>query len=287
MYEAFYGLNEGPFGLSPDPKYIFKTDSYLEAISSIRYGIARSKGIIVLVGEVGTGKTMTLRSMLQQISRDILSVYIFNPFLTPEEFFEHLTAGFGLSLTRRPSKPELFRFIGRFLAERHSRGQRTLLIVDEAHGVPTEVLEEIRLLANFETNSEKLLQIILSGQPELRDSLNRPVLRQLKQRISLRCYIKPLELHEVAKYIRFRLKVAGADRVDIFDDDATALIADISQGIPRVINNICDNALLYGFASELRLITRRVIEEVADVLDISPAEMADGLRRGEAAGLAF
>ncbi|MEW6127524.1 MAG: AAA family ATPase [Acidobacteriota bacterium] len=269
MYRDFYQLKKIPFGLTPDPKYLFKTESYLEVTANLKYGVEQSKGIVVVLGEVGTGKTTTLRSMIQQFGHDILSVYIFNPYLTVAEFFELFTDGLKLGLPRTVSKADLLNAIGRTLAIRHSKGLRTVLVVDEAHGLSNALLEEIRLLANFETNSEKLLQVILCGQPELRGLLNQPQLRQLKQRVSLRCKILPLTPPEVNKYIRFRLKTAGAERVDIFEPEAVDLIAQVSLGIPRVINNICDNALLYGYAGGHHHISREVVDEVIDVLDIS------------------
>ena len=183
MYLEFYGLKEAPFGLTPDPRYIFKTESHLEVTATVRYAIEHNKGLVVVTGEVGTGKTTILRAALQQLGDEVLSVYIFNPFLTASEFYEQLAAEFELNLPKKPSKPELLAALGHILALRHSQGLRTVLIVDEAHGLPTSLLEEIRLLLNFETSSEKLLQVILCGQPELHELLNRPSLRQLKQRI--------------------------------------------------------------------------------------------------------
>ncbi len=270
MYLEYYGLKEMPFGLTPDPRYIFKTESHLEMLATVRYAIEHNKGLVVVTGEVGTGKTTTLRAVLQQFSDEVLSVYIFNPFLTASEFFEQLAHEFELDLPKKVSKPEMLAALGQLLATRHSQGLRTVLIVDEAHGLPTALLEEIRLLLNFETSSEKLLQVILSGQPELHEVLNRPALRQLKQRISLRCQIKPLSVFEINKYIRFRLKQAGAANVNLFDNGAIGLIGNVSQGIPRVVNNICDNALLYGYASGAEAITRDIIEEVIEALDLSP-----------------
>ncbi|HXG90743.1 MAG TPA: AAA family ATPase [Blastocatellia bacterium] len=275
MYTEFYGLKEIPFGLTPNPKYIFKTESHLEVVSNLRYCISQSKGLVVVTGEVGTGKTTTLRSVLQQFGPDILSVYIFNPFVTVSEFFELFTGGLNLGLGPRASKAEILNALCMCLAQRHSRGLRTVLIVDEAHGLPPGVLEEIRLLANFETNSEKLLQIILCGQPELREILNQPGLRQLKQRISLRCSIKPLHAYEINNYIRFRLKTAGAERANIFDPSAVDLIARASAGIPRVINNICDNALLYGYASGRTTITCDIISDVIETLDLTPSDLTN------------
>lgn len=271
MYLEFYGLDEMPFGLTPNPQYIFKTESHLEMLATVKYGIEQNKGLIVVTGEVGCGKTTILRAALQSFGEDVLAVYIFNPFLTASEFFEQLTAEMQLGLPKTVSKPELLTAMGRFLAWRHTHGLRTILIVDEAHGLPDTLLEEVRLLMNFETSSEKLLQVILCGQPELHETLNRPALRQLKQRISLRCSIKPLSVFEINKYIRFRLKQAGASNVSLFDNSAVKLIGQVSQGIPRVINNICDNALLYGYAAGSETITREVIEEVVRALDLAPA----------------
>lgn len=269
MYLDFYGLTEIPFGLTPNPKFIFKTESYLEVIANLKYGITHYKGLVVVTGEVGTGKTTTLRSMMQQLGPDILSVYILNPYIVTSEFYEILTSGLRLGLSTGSSKAEVLASLARCLANRHTKGLRTVLIADEAHGFSSSVLEEIRLLANLETNTEKLLQVVLCGQPELRDTLNQPGLRQLKQRISLRCSIKPLSRSEIDKYIRFRLKAAGAERVDVFDESALDLIRRVSVGIPRVINNVCDNAMLQGYAANRRVITREVIEEVIDVLDLN------------------
>jgi len=276
MYYEFYGLKEAPFGLTPDPRYVFRTEGYLEVMANLSYGIEHSKGIIAVIGEVGTGKTTTLRSAIQQFGRDIACVYVFNPYLSCSEFFDLFTAGLSLGLRNGATKSEIIDTVGRVLAARHSKGFRTVLIVDEAQGLSSSLLEEIRLLANFETNSEKLLQIILCGQPELRQTLNQPSCRQLKQRISLRCTVKPLPFSDVEKYIRFRLKVSGAERVDLFDLDAVKLIAQTSAGIPRIINNVCDNALLYGYAAGARTIHSGLIEEVIDTLDLRPNEPLSG-----------
>jgi general secretion pathway protein A len=286
MYTEFYGLKEIPFGLTPNPKFIYRTESYLEVVSNLKYCIAQSKGLAVVTGEVGTGKTTTLRSVLQQFGPDILSVYLFNPFVTVSEFFAMFTEGLNLGLSSSASKAEVLTALSTCLAQRHSKSLRTVLIIDESHGLSPSVLEEIRLLANFETNSEKLLQIVLCGQPELRDILNQPNLRQLKQRVSLRCSIKALPFYEIKNYIRFRLKTAGAVRVNLFDSSAVELIARASAGIPRVINNICDNALLYGYSSGLETISSDTIAEVIETLDIMPSDLASGgtLMFNEASG---
>jgi general secretion pathway protein A len=271
MYLEFYRLKEMPFGLTPDPRYIFKTESHLEVLATVKYGVEQSKGLIVVTGEVGCGKTTILRAALQSFGEEVLAVYIFNPFLTSAEFFEQLTMEMELRVPKNVSKPELLAAMAHILSWRHSQGLRTVLIVDEAHGLPPVLLEEIRLLMNFETNSEKLLQVILSGQPEFDEVLNHQNLRQLKQRVSLRGSIKPLSVFEINKYIRFRLKQAGAENVNLFDNGAVRLIGHVSQGIPRVINNICDNALLYGYASASEVITRDIIGEVITALSLAPS----------------
>ncbi|HZS48360.1 MAG TPA: AAA family ATPase [Blastocatellia bacterium] len=271
MYQEFYKLRDIPFGLTPNLNYIFKTESYLEVLANLRYGISTNKGLVAVTGEVGMGKTTALRSAIQKFDSRILSIYIFNPYMTVPDFYSNIATGLRLQLSRSAAKPELLDAIGQTLITRHRKGLRTVLIIDEAHGLPTKVLEEIRLLSNFETNSEKLLQIILCGQPELGDVLRRPELRQLKQRISLRCSIKPLNEFETGKYIRFRLKVAGAERVNIFSSDAVEMIAQVSSGTPRVINNICDNALLYGYTAGRETIDRSIIEEVSETLELPMA----------------
>src|SRR3989442_7108523 len=204
MYRQFYGLRDIPFSLTPDPRYLYFTASHREVMANLHYGIQHGRGLIVATGEVGTGKTTTLRSMLARLDRSVLTSYIFNPGLSVSEFYHYLSTSFGI--TQYASKSDLLMKLGRLLTMRHSRGLRSVLIVDEAQGLGHELLEEIRLLLNFETYTEKQLQIILAGQPELRQVLNDPDLRQLKQRISQRCEIKPLRAEEVSAYIRARLK---------------------------------------------------------------------------------
>jgi general secretion pathway protein A len=266
MYLQFYSLRDIPFSLTPDPRFLYFTASHREVMANLHYGIQHGKGLIVATGEVGTGKTTLLRAMLARLDRSVLSSYIFNPGLTVPEVYQHLAADFGLG--NYSSKSDLLMKLGRLLVTRHSRGLRTVLVVDEAQGLSRELLEEIRLLLNFETYTEKQLQIILTGQPELRQLLNSPDLRQLKQRISLRCEIKPLKADEISPYIRTRLKVAGAVRQDLFTADAVGMIFRASEGIPRLVNNICDNALLTGYATNTRTITAEIIAEVSEALDL-------------------
>jgi general secretion pathway protein A len=272
MYLDFYGLKELPFALTPDPRFIYFTPSHMEAMANLHYGIESGKGLIVVTGEVGTGKTTTLRWMMQRLDRTVLVGYIFNPRMNVEEFYQHIASPRLLDVQSWGNKSELIIALGETLEERHTRGLRTVLIVDEAHGLSTAVLEEIRLLSNFESDTAKQLQIVLTGQPELREVLNRPELRQLKQRVALRCEIRPLpDVEETERYITSRLLVAGAERTDIFTEPAVDFVFRCSNGIPRLVNNLCDNALLSGFAAGAETINRAVIEEVADTFDLLPA----------------
>lgn len=266
MYLQFYGLRDIPFSLTPDPRFLYFTASHREVMANLHYGIQHGKGLIVVTGEVGTGKTTMLRAMISRLDRSVLNSYIFNPGLTVPELYQHLATDFGFA--PYSSKADALQKFGRLLMMRHSRGLRTVMVVDEAQGLSRELLEEIRLLLNFETYTEKQLQIVLTGQPELRALLNNADLRQLKQRISLRCEIKPIKADEVSGYISTRLKVAGAARLDLFTPDAVALIYRASEGIPRLINNICDNALLSGYAANARTINAEIISEVAESLDL-------------------
>src|SRR5260221_7648170 len=269
MYAEFYGLKDLPFALTPDPRYIYFTPSHTEVMANLHYGIESGKGLIVVTGEVGTGKTTMLRWVMQRLDRTVLVAYIFNPRLSVPEFYQHLDALFGIQ--NWESKSDLLIELGKVLESRHSRGLRTVLIVDEAHGLSTSVLEEVRLLCNFESDTAKQLQIVLTGQPELRDILNNPDLRQLKQRVALRCIIKPLpNVEETDRYITSRLLVAGAERTDIFSPGAIDYIFRCSEGIPRNINNLCDNALLSGYAASDATIGRNIIEDVADTFDMLP-----------------
>lgn len=284
MYAEFYGLKELPFALTPDPRFIYFTPSHTEVMANLHYGIESGKGLIVVTGEVGTGKTTILRWMMQRLDRTVLVAYIFNPRLSVTEFYQHVASL--LDVQKWETKPELLVALGQALESRHSRGLRTVLIIDEAQGLSPSVLEEIRLLSNFESNTAKQLQIVLTGQPELRDVLNNPDLRQLKQRVALRCVIKPLpNVEETDRYITSRLLVSGAARTDMFLPEAIDYIYRCSEGIPRNINNLCDNALLAGYAAGEPTINRSIIEEVAEGFDMLPRPDR-GLQAGEEKELA-
>ncbi len=279
MYAEFYGLKELPFALTPDPRFIYFTPSHTEVMANLHYGIESGKGLIVVTGEVGTGKTTILRWMMQRLNRTVLVAYIFNPRLSVTEFYQHVASL--LDVQKWETKPELLASLGQALESRHSRGLRTVLIIDEAQGLSPSVLEEIRLLSNFESDTAKQLQIVLTGQPELRDVLNNPDLRQLKQRVALRCVIKALpNVEETDRYITSRLLASGAARTDIFSPAAIDYIYRCTEGIPRNINNICDNALLAGYASGETTIGRATIEEVAESFDMLPS-LERGMQAGE------
>jgi general secretion pathway protein A len=238
-------------------------------MANLHYGIESGRGLIVVTGEVGTGKTTLLRWMMQRLDRTVMVAYIFNPRLSVTEFYQYLTTLFNIGAWE--NKSDLLLELGKVLEARHNRGLRTVLVVDEAHGLSTEVLEEIRLLCNFESDTAKHLQIVLTGQPELREVLNQPDLRQLKQRVALRCEITALpNIEETTQYICSRLKAAGATKTDIFSPGAVDYIFRCSAGIPRNINNLCDNALLNGFASGATVISRAIIEAVAATFDMLP-----------------
>ena len=279
MYAEFYGLKELPFALTPDPRFIYFTPSHTEVMANLHYGIESGKGLVVVTGEVGTGKTTILRWMMQRLDRSVLVAYIFNPRLSVSEFYQHLASL--LDVQNWETKPEFLVALGHALESRHSRGLRTVLIIDEAQGLSPSVLEEIRLLSNFESDTAKQLQIVLTGQPELRDVLNNPDLRQLKQRVSLRCVIKALpNVEETDRYITSRLLVSGAERTNLFSPGAIDYIYRCTEGIPRNINNICDNALLAGYAAGELTISRSIIEEVAASFDMLPRSDR-GMQPGE------
>ena len=279
MYAEFYGLKELPFALTPDPRFIYFTPSHTEVMANLHYGIESGKGLVVVTGEVGTGKTTILRWMMQRLDRTVLVAYVFNPRLSVAEFYQHVATL--LDVQKWETKSELLLELGKALESRHSRGLRTVLIIDEAQGLSPHVLEEIRLLSNFESDTAKQLQIVLTGQPELRDVLNNPDLRQLKQRVALRCVIKPLpNVEETDRYITSRLLVAGAERTDVFSPAAVDYIFRCSEGIPRNINNLCDNALLAGYAAGETTIGRSIIEDIAETFDMLPRSDR-GMQPGE------
>src|SRR6476661_8346483 len=279
MYKEFFGLDDTPFTLTPDPRFIVFTPSYNEVLASLYYGLENAKGLIVLTGEVGTGKTTALRWILRRLDASVLAAYVFNPRLSVEEFYHHVTQMLGIK--DWSNKSELLSIMGKVLEERHRRGLRTVLIIDEAHELSDYVLEEIRLLMNFESDNAKHLQIVLTGQQELKDKLNQANLRQLKQRVALRCNMHAFpNVGEVERYITERLMIAGAQDPNVFTPGAIDLIFQCSEGITRNINNLCDNAMLTAYSNGESGVDRHIIEEVADNLDMLPRH--DNVKANEA-----
>ena len=272
MYERFYRLTERPFDLTPNPRFLYLTARHREALSNLRYGITGRKGVTLLTGEAGTGKTTLIRATLeQQQDQSVHIATVSNPTLSRSEFHEFLAVAFGLSPNAATSKSRFLFELDRLLTYRHERNEITALIIDESQSLPDELLEEVRLLANHETSPEKLLPVLLVGQPELADRLNRTELRQLKQRIALRCTLTPLTLRETAAYIGTRLRIAGGDIAQVFTRDAVAAIHECSGGVPRTISVLCDNALLNGFAADQRPVSHDLVLDVATDFDMSPA----------------
>jgi general secretion pathway protein A len=272
VYTAFFGLRERPFDLTPNPRYLLLTPTHREALANLEYGIAAGKGLTVLIGEAGTGKTTLVRRALaaRMGASGGQYVYLNNPALTRPEFYEFLANAFGLDPDTAHSKARFLAALDLELRRRHARGSTTVLIIDEAQSLPDDLLEEIRLLANIETDTEKLLPLVLAGQPELATRLNQPGLRQLKQRVALRCEIAPLTLSETAAYIAGRIRLAGGDGPSVMTRDAVVAVFQYAQGIPRTISVLCDNALMTAFANDERTVSAAIVHAVAKDFDFLP-----------------
>ena len=265
MYNEFFGLKESAFNVSPDPRYFFLTPVMREALAGLAYGVQRRKGIILLTGEVGTGKTTLLNQLLDWLRQNqAATAFVFNTRLNVEDLFNYILTDFGISCASRAKSDMLIR-LNTWLLDRYVAGEPepAVLIVDEAQNLSLELLEEIRLLTNLETSSEKLLQIVLSGQPELEWKLKDPKLRQLRQRITLRYRTSQLSLSETLSYIEERLRIAGAKGEPIFPPEAIESIHEYSRGVPRVINVLCEHALINAFAGREKRVSVGLIHEVA------------------------
>jgi len=269
MYKKFYGLTRNPFEVSPDPYFFCPTPRHTEALASLAYGVLRRKGFVVLTGEVGTGKTLLVRCLLEALTKNkVAFAYMFNPMISVSEFFTHVINEFGLLPSQIRTKSDALARLNNYLMERSRHDLTTALVIDEAQLLSWELLEEIRLLTNLETTKHKLLQIVLVGQPELEQKLDSQQLRQLKQRVGLRCNLKPLDTKELKDYIHRRLQLAGANShaAAIFPDETVAVIQKVSQGIPRLVNTLCENSLLLGLGHNQHQITPDIVQEVAQDL---------------------
>ena len=284
MYKAFFNLSRNPFDLTPDPTCFVSTKRHNEALAALYYGVRWHKGFIVVTGEVGTGKTLLLRCLLRLLkaSKDVAYAYLFNSRLSSTEFLQYILADFERP-TSGKNKAELLLDLGHFLVARGEKKLTTVLIIDEAHHLSEEILEEVRLLSNLETTDDKLLQIVLVGQPELDEKLDMVELRQLKQRIALRAHLGSLDAEETRDYIERRLQIAGAGTraSHIFPSETLAAVYQHSRGLPRLINSICENALIAGYARQSATISPEIIEDVAkefrlDVVGSSPTRTSVG-----------
>jgi len=286
MYKKFYGLTRNPFEISPDPFFFCATPRHNEALAILGYGVLRRKGFVVVTGEVGTGKTLLVRCLLDALNRNkVAFAYVYNPMLSVADFLGHVVTDLGLPSSARP-KSEILSRLNNYLIARSRRGEITALVIDEAQLLSWELLEEIRLLTNLETSQHKLLQIVLVGQPELDRKLDSQELRQLKQRVGMRCNLEPLDLEELKGYIRRRLDLGGANShgATIFSNEAVDVIYKFSLGIPRLVNVLCENSLILGYGEQAKQITPEIVQEVAKDLrlgQVTPSRAADSTAHEE------
>ncbi|HVN04496.1 MAG TPA: AAA family ATPase [Bryobacteraceae bacterium] len=268
MYEEFFHLSKAPFSMTPDPEFLFLASTHREALAGLMFTVLGRRGTAVLTGEVGTGKTTLLRKLIQSVPADkVQFCSIFSTNVPPAEFFELILIGFGLPVVGESQAQRLLRF-WEFLMNCDEEGRTPVLLVDEAHKLSAELLEEVRLLMNFETAERKLLQVVLAGQNELRELMRREDLRQLRQRVSVRLDIVPLQPEEVERYMRHRWRQSGGNGNFPFDPEAVRLVANASRGIPRVMNAICDLALLRAYTSETAAIGAETIREALRALEL-------------------
>ena len=267
MYNEHFGFAESPFNLTPDPRFFFANPCYEEAFATLRYGIGRRRGLIVVTGEAGTGKTTLLKKLLHGLEANVQSVGIFDPHLSFAELLRCTLNELGITNAGEDRLTMMSQFHD-YLVRQFESGQIVSLMIDEAQNLSQEMLEEIRLLSNLETDSEKLIQIVLAGQPDFEEKLGQAQLVQLKQRVTLRCQLRPLEKYEVGSYINSRLNTVCCKRQDLFDSESVERIARYSKGIPRLVNIICDNAMLIAYASSASRVSVKEIDEVARELKL-------------------
>jgi general secretion pathway protein A len=269
VYLDFYGLTEPPFDITPNPRFLFYSTKHREAFNHLLYGIRERKGFVQLTGEVGAGKTTLCRAMLEQLDAHYSTALILNPVMSAHELMKAIAVEFGLPV-HGLDRLDTLAVINQFLLQQVERGKESVLIVDEAQDLTEDLLEQVRLLSNLETDDRKLVQIVLMGQPELRDRLNDPRLRQLRQRITIRYHLQPLSRQEVTQYIQHRIQVSGGNGAPYFTWPALWRVYNYAQGIPRLVNAVCDKALLAGFVSQteridFRLVNRAIRELEGDI----------------------
>lgn len=272
MYKSFFGLKENPFNVNPDPRFLFLTQQIEEALAGLMYGIQTRKGFITLTGEVGTGKTTLINRLLDWLNqKNARTAFLFNSRINSNQLFDFILAEFDIPCESRNKSQQLMK-LNHWLLERYRAGETAVVIVDEAQNLTYPVLEEIRLLTNLETSTDKLLQIVLSGQPELEEKLKLPQLRQLRQRITLRCKTAPLTTEQTFDYIAERLRIAGATGNPIFGKEAVETVHVYSLGIPRVVNLLCEHALVNSYVEQQRVVTAKIVEDVAREFQLDEVE---------------
>jgi general secretion pathway protein A len=269
MYESFYGLREKPFNLTPDPDYLYMSPGHENVYSHLEYAIQESKGFVVVTGEIGSGKTTLINYLLRKIPQTIHVGIINNTLVHPQELLKMICQEFDLQTETADKTALLTRFYN-YLLERYAKRERVILIIDEAQNLPERSLEEIRMLSNLESEKHHLIQMILVGQPQLRDKLHQKRLEQFVQRVTVHCHLDALDKAEVEHYIQHRLRVAGAENLNIFDPEALKAIYKHSLGIPRLINTLCDAAFVYGYADDAKVIGPELIDAVAQARNLAP-----------------
>ncbi len=266
MYNDFFGFKENPFNMTPDPRFIYFSKKHLEAFASLLYGIDQKKGFLEITGEIGAGKTTLCRALINDLKGKVKTSFVFNSDLSDSQLLQAIVEDFGIQ-PKNKTKKGCFDALNAFLLEELRNGGNAVLIIDEAQNLKPRALEQIRLLSNLETEREKLLQIILVGQPELRDHLKNPALTQLRQRISIRYHLKALDREELVKYIDYRLSVTGFEKDCPFDAEALEVIFTYSKGVPRLVNVLCDKALLAAFVRDKKVIGRELVEHARDEIE--------------------
>ena len=279
MYNKFYGFKERPFEITPDPSYVYLSEIHQEALSYLQYAIREGKGFSVITGDAGTGKTTLVHKLLSNLDGNVRTCYIFNPLMDRDDFLNFVCKDLGIEQSTIKSRGQRLSALHNFLLNCFEKHEKVFLIIDEAQCMEPELLQEVRLMTNLETAKYKLLHVILLGQPELNQILNKQEFRPLKQRITIRYHLRPLNLKETKAFILFRLKRAGSRNITVFNDNAIEEIYRYSQGIPRLINILCDNALLTGFSSEQMRIGKDLIKQTIKDMDVPSSATTSDIKK--------